>query len=112
MFARCSGEFMYAVKSWSALDVGPSPTFSPYVVQLGLPCDSSSDCRLGLCAKVPVAAMCDDQPAATVVVPLATVSARRPCWARASLTRVTRREVNADEVDSADADGAATMTVA
>src|SRR3954447_18544095 len=106
MLARCSAEFMYWVNIASAEEVSPRATFSEYVVQLGLPCDSSCAPRLGLCDSACCEAMCEVQPAATVDVPEATVSARRPCSARAWLTSVTSRLPNADAVDSADAEGA------
>src|SRR6478672_6409043 len=106
MLARCSGEFMYWVNSASADEGSPTPTFSEYVVQLGLPCDSSCAPRLGLCDSAPCEARCEVQFAATVDVPEVTVSERRPCCARAWLISVTSRLPNAEGVDSAAAEGA------
>src|SRR4051794_22915104 len=106
MLARCSAEFMYWVNIASAEEVSPRATFSEYVVQLGLPCDSSCAPRLGLCDSACAEAMCAVQFAATVDVPEVTVSDRRPCWARAWLMSVTSRLPNADGVDSAAAEGA------
>src|SRR5579862_7020707 len=93
MFARCSGEFMYAVNSASALFEVPWPTFSPYVVQFRLPCDSSWLARFGLCDSACADARCAAHPAATSEVPVVTVRARTPCCSRAWLTRYARRAV-------------------
>src|SRR5438270_9487882 len=94
----------------SADDASPNATFSAYVVQLGLPCDSSCAPRLGLCDSACADARWEVQLAATVDVPEVTVSARRPCWARAWLISVTSRLPNADVVDSAAAEGARAAT--
>src|SRR3954447_2558301 len=104
MLSRCSGEFMYALNSVSAEDVGPSPTFSPYAVQSGLPCVSSWWPRSGLCDSACCWSRWFVQFAATLDVPLATVSALSPWSARAWLISDTRRLPNADGDDSAEAE--------
>src|SRR3954463_12920924 len=106
MLSRCSGEFMYAWNSLSADDVGPSPTFSPYAVQSGLPCVSSWWPRSGLCDSACCWSRWLVQLAATVDVPLVTVSALSPCCALALLIRDTSRLAYADGEDSAPAVGA------
>src|SRR3954451_20463054 len=91
MLSRGSGEVMYALNRVSAEDVGPSPTFSPYAVQSGLPWVSSWWPRSGLCDSACCWSRWFVQLAATVDVPLVTVRALRPCCALALLIRVTSR---------------------
>src|SRR4051794_6695209 len=104
MLSRCSGEFMYAWNSLSADDVGPSPTFSPYAVQFGLPWVSSWWPRSGLCDNACCWSRWFVQLAATLDVPLATVSALSPWSARAWLISDTKRLPKAAGDDSAAAE--------
>src|SRR5947209_1744367 len=106
MLARCSGEFMYAENSWSADDDDASPTFSPYVVQFGLPWLSSCGPRFGLCDSARTAARCSVQLPATVEVPPVTARVCSPCCARAWLIRVISLDAYADGLLSARAVGA------
>src|SRR6476659_3084392 len=106
MLSRCSGEFMYAWNNVSAEEVGPSPTFSPYAVQSGLPWVSSWWPRFGLCDRACCSSRWFVQFAATVEVPLVTVTALSPWSARAELMSETSRLANAEGEDSAPAEGA------
>src|SRR4051812_35640433 len=98
MFARCSGEFMYAVNSPSGSLVAPSPTFSATTVALADPWCSTSYTRFGLWLSARCAARCAVHDDATEVMPEATRSVGSPCCARALLTSCSSRELYVDEL--------------